>query len=69
MVPDSPLQISQFALSLMGTRMHTYYQNRIPRDGALLVVSNHRSVMDAPVLMAAMNRSILPAITIWVRCR
>lgn len=38
--------------------MHTYHQDRIPREGAVLVVSNHRSFMDAPVLMAALSRSI-----------
>jgi len=38
--------------------MNVVYQDRIPQDGALLVVSNHRSFMDAPLLMAAINRSI-----------
>ena len=38
--------------------MQTYYGDRVPRTGALLVVSNHRSFMDAPLLMAALNRPI-----------
>jgi len=55
---DSPLLISHHLLSLLGTRMFIYYPNRIPQDSALLVVSNHRSFMDALVLMTALNRTI-----------
>lgn len=55
---DSPLQISRLLLSAMGTRLYVSHEDRIPQDGAVLVVSNHRSFMDAPVLMAAMGRSI-----------
>jgi len=58
MLFDNPLEISQWLLALAGTRMYTFHQDRVPKDGAVLVVSNHRSFMDAPVLMAAMNRSI-----------
>lgn len=58
MLSDSPLQISQLLLAAMGTRMFTYYQNRIPQDSAVLLVSNHRSFMDAPLLMAALNHPI-----------
>lgn len=38
--------------------MFVHYQNRIPREGPVLVASNHRSFMDAPILMAAINRPI-----------
>jgi 1-acyl-sn-glycerol-3-phosphate acyltransferase len=58
MLPESPLQISQFLLSTLGTRLHTYYQDRVPLSGPIVVVSNHRSFMDAPLLMAAMQRPI-----------
>lgn len=58
MPSNNPLQISQVFLSALGTRMYVYYEDRIPQDGAVLVISNHRSFMDAPVLMAAINRSI-----------
>jgi 1-acyl-sn-glycerol-3-phosphate acyltransferase len=58
MPAQSPLIISQQLLAIMGTRMFCHYQDRIPRDSAVVVVSNHRSFMDAPLLMAALNRPI-----------
>lgn len=58
MSSDSPLQISHLLLNAMGTRMYLSHKDRIPQDGAVLVVSNHRSFMDAPLLMAAVGRSI-----------
>lgn len=38
--------------------MFVYHEDRIPRDTPVLVVSNHRSFMDAPVLMAALGRPV-----------
>ncbi len=38
--------------------MFLHYADRIPREGAVLVVSNHRSFMDAPLLMNAIDRPI-----------
>jgi 1-acyl-sn-glycerol-3-phosphate acyltransferase len=58
MPAQSPLIISQQLLAIMGTRMFCHHQDRIPRDSAVVVVSNHRSFMDAPLLMAALNRPI-----------
>ena len=58
MPSDSPLHISQFLLTALGTRAYTYYQDRAPRTGAVIVVSNHRSFMDAPLLMSAIDRPI-----------
>ncbi len=55
---DSPLFISQQILSVLGTRMFTYHGDRLPSAGAVLIVSNHRSFMDAPLLMMALNRPI-----------
>lgn len=54
----SPLLISQQLLFLLGTRIFCHYQDRIPRESAVVVVSNHRSFMDAPLLMAALNRPV-----------
>jgi 1-acyl-sn-glycerol-3-phosphate acyltransferase len=42
----------------MGTRLFIYHEDRIPYDSAVLVVSNHRSFMDAPLLMAALGHPI-----------
>lgn len=58
MSSDSPLQISQFLLSTLSTRMYVYHEDRVPHDCPVLVVSNHRSVIDAPLLMAAIKRPI-----------
>lgn len=58
MVDQSPLHMSRSLLAAMGTRIFTYYENRIPDDAAVLVVSNHRSFMDAPLLMAALGRPL-----------
>lgn len=54
----SPLQLSQLLLPTLGIRMYSYYRDRVPKTGAVVVVSNHRSVLDAPLLMAAIERPI-----------
>lgn len=38
--------------------MYSYHCDRVPRKSAVLVVSNHRSVMDALLLMSAIERPI-----------
>ncbi|HEY9813558.1 MAG TPA: 1-acyl-sn-glycerol-3-phosphate acyltransferase, partial [Candidatus Sericytochromatia bacterium] len=58
MYSDSPLQISNLLLTAMGTRMFVYYQDRVPMGSPVLLVSNHRSFMDPPLLMAAIKRPI-----------
>lgn len=55
---DHSLFVSQLLLSTLGTRFHTFYPDRIPQDGGLIVVSNHRSFLDAPLLVAALRRPI-----------
>ncbi|HEY9668671.1 MAG TPA: lysophospholipid acyltransferase family protein [Coleofasciculaceae cyanobacterium] len=61
MFSDSPLQLSRSLLMAMGTRVYMYHEDRIPEDAAVVVVSNHRSFMDTPLLMAALDRSIRTA--------
>jgi 1-acyl-sn-glycerol-3-phosphate acyltransferase len=58
MLFDNPLELSQLLLASLRTRLYRFYEDRVPKQGSVLVVSNHRSFMDAPVLMAAMNRPI-----------
>ncbi len=53
-----PLQFSRLLLAALGTRLYTQHQDRIPQAGPVLIVSNHRSFLDAPLLMAALNRPI-----------
>ena len=38
--------------------MFVYHEDRIPKDSAVVVVSNHRGFMDAPLLMAALGHPI-----------
>ncbi|KAM3096984.1 lysophospholipid acyltransferase family protein [Phormidesmis sp. 146-12] len=58
MASDSPLQISRLLLLTLGMQMYLHHRDRVPQDSALLVVSNHRSFLDAPLLMAAIDRPI-----------
>ncbi|MEH2067791.1 MAG: 1-acyl-sn-glycerol-3-phosphate acyltransferase [Nostoc sp.] len=55
---NTPELISQALLAGLSTQMFRYYENRIPQDASVLVVSNHRSFMDAPILMAALSNPI-----------
>lgn len=55
---QSPLLISRQLLTALGTRAFFHHQDRIPRNSAVVAVSNHRSVMDAPLLMSALDRPI-----------
>ncbi len=58
MPSDQPLQLSRLLLAALGTRLYTHHQDRIPQEGPVLIVSNHRSFLDAPLLMAALDRPI-----------
>jgi 1-acyl-sn-glycerol-3-phosphate acyltransferase len=53
-----PLEFSRHCLTALSTQMFRYYEDRIPRDTSVLVVSNHRSFMDALLLMAALSSPI-----------
>jgi 1-acyl-sn-glycerol-3-phosphate acyltransferase len=55
---NSPLLISRQLLAALGTQAFFHHQDRVPQESAVLVVSNHRSIMDAPLLMAAIDRPI-----------
>lgn len=55
---NRPQQISDSFLTATGTKIFRYYEDRIPQSSPVLVVSNHRSFMDAPVLIAAIERPI-----------
>ncbi|BAY31721.1 phospholipid/glycerol acyltransferase [Nostoc carneum NIES-2107] len=55
---NSPLEISRWSLAALSTQLFRYYEDRIPYDASVLVVSNHRSFMDALVLMTALSRPI-----------
>ncbi|MFQ4146964.1 1-acyl-sn-glycerol-3-phosphate acyltransferase [Chlorogloeopsis sp. ULAP02] len=55
---NNSLDLSRWLLAALSTKMFRYYEDRIPQDASVLVVSNHRSFMDAPILMAALSSPI-----------
>lgn len=54
----SPLNVSQLLLGALSTKIFPYFKNPILSDSSLLVVSNHRRFMDAPILMSVLETSI-----------
>ncbi|MBD2102881.1 1-acyl-sn-glycerol-3-phosphate acyltransferase [Leptolyngbya sp. FACHB-261] len=58
MLLSTPLNTSRLLLSLLGMRVRVHHQSRLPERGPTLVVSNHRSFIDAPLLMVGLGRSI-----------
>jgi 1-acyl-sn-glycerol-3-phosphate acyltransferase len=59
MKENRPLEISRCLLLALSTQISRYYENRIPQLPArVLVVSNHRSFMDAPILMTGLSSPI-----------
>ena len=55
---NRPLELSHYCLEILSTKLRCYYQERIPRHGSIVLVSNHRSFMDAPILMTALSTPI-----------
>ena len=55
MLFDPSLLISQGFLTTFGTEVAIRHRHRVPRDRAMLVVSNHRSFLDAPLVMTALG--------------
>jgi len=57
-IPTDPLSFSNWLLSTLGVNATVHYQERLPKTSRVLVVSNHRSFMDAPLLMKALGRPV-----------
>lgn len=55
---ETPLNVSRRFLGAVGTKVSLHHPERIPATKSILVVSNHRSLLDAPLLMAALNRPV-----------
>ena len=53
-----PLDISNWLLNVAGVEIAARGQDRVPEDMPLVVISNHRSFMDAPLLMHAVQRPL-----------
>lgn len=52
------LQLSRGLLASLGIRTFVYNEDNIPTSGSVVIASNHRSFLDAFVLMSALNRPI-----------
>ncbi len=61
MVSNRPLNLSQGLLQALGTQVFVYFENRIPHDAAVVVVSNHRSFMDPMMLMVGLGHPLRTA--------
>ncbi|MDR9404293.1 MAG: lysophospholipid acyltransferase family protein [Halothece sp. Uz-M2-17] len=61
MVSNRPLMLSQGLVQALGTQVFVYFENRIPQDAAVVVVSNHRSFMDPMMLMVALGHPLRTA--------
>lgn len=53
-----PLDMSNWLLTLSRVRMSVHGRDRLPPHPSMVVVSNHRSIMDAPLLMSAVGRPV-----------
>lgn len=55
---SSPLTLSEWLLSTLGVDVQVHHRERLPDTRRVLVVSNHRSFLDAPLLMVALQRPV-----------
>ena len=53
----SPLEVARWMLFSMGISIRVYHADRLPKS-PFLMISNHRSFLDAPLLMAAAQRPV-----------
>ncbi|MDV3347948.1 lysophospholipid acyltransferase family protein [Leptothoe sp. LEGE 181152] len=58
MAGDTLLPLSRNLLRLAGSQLTIHHQRRIPTTGALIIISNHRSLLDVPLLMTAVGRPV-----------
>lgn len=52
-----PLEVSRWMLFSMGIRIRLHHAERLPQS-PFLMISNHRSFLDAPLLMAAARKPV-----------
>lgn len=58
MLSFTPRLISQSLISAVNLNLTVSYANRIPQDLPTIVVSNHRSFLDAPILIQSLPYSL-----------
>ncbi|MEO1144540.1 MAG: lysophospholipid acyltransferase family protein [Cyanobacteria bacterium J06638_22] len=55
---DSSLALSHTLLTMLGVEASVQFEAPVPQRVPLLVVSNHRSFLDAPLLITTLNHSV-----------
>lgn len=58
LAPDEPWEMSREMVRLIGLQLTVAGRHHIPNEFPFIVVSNHRSALDAPVLMTALERNV-----------
>ncbi|NJL82799.1 MAG: 1-acyl-sn-glycerol-3-phosphate acyltransferase [Chloroflexaceae bacterium] len=58
MTNSAALLLSQLILSAFGVRLFCYHRDRIPQTGAVIVVCNHRSFLDAAILIQSLQQPL-----------
>lgn len=54
----SPLDLAHWMLTAFGTEVRVRHRERLPEKGCLLVVSNHRSFLDAPLMVWGLHQPL-----------
>jgi 1-acyl-sn-glycerol-3-phosphate acyltransferase len=54
----TPLSTSRLILDTTRTSLFTVGQENLPGQGVAIVVSNHRSFLDAPILIQALGKTL-----------
>ncbi len=54
----SPLASAQLILDSTRTSCEIFARQNVPTEGAVIVISNHRSFLDAPILLNALRRPV-----------
>ena len=58
MFPKTSLLMSQSLLEIMGTKVFVYHRDRIPQETPAIVITNHRSAMDAFITIAVLEGKV-----------
>ena len=55
---QDPLTLSKTLLTLLNVQTSVHFRERIPSASSLILVSNHRSILDAPLLINSLQRQV-----------
>jgi len=58
--PMPPVQLAQTLVRLFRTELRVWFEEPLPLRGCLLVAGNHRSMLDVPLLIQALQQPVHP---------